>query len=128
MRVTSLRCKSVPKDVTQCIIGGQQILDGTSDKRFLLLVCKHNLILVPPSLRHPLKIWMRLNKELELRNDLDKLGKRSRTHSRARHPSHSTSIIIQKIDRGIELHDKVLIVLVRELTEMNDPQPTKSII
>src|SRR3954470_13598903 len=73
MRVTCLRCKSVPKDVTQCIIGGQQILDGTSDKRLLLLVRKHYLIFVSSVLRHPLEIWMRLNKEL-VGNDLRKLG------------------------------------------------------
>src|SRR4051812_19902662 len=71
---------------------------------------------------------MRLSKELVLRNNLGKLGKGSRTHSRARHPPHSTTIIIMKIHHGKELHDEVLIVLVRELTERYDPQPTKSII
>src|SRR4051812_32711844 len=127
MRVTCLRCKSVPKDVTQCIIGGQQILDGTSDKRLLLLVSKRNLIFVLSGLIHPLEIWMRLSKEL-VGNDLRKLGERSRTDSCARHPTHSTSIIVHEIDRGIELHDEVLIVLVRELTERHDPKSCKIII
>src|SRR3954470_9118136 len=104
MRVTSLWCKGVPKDVTQCIIGGQQILDGASDKRLLLLVSKCNLIFVSVGLRHPLEIWMRLSVEL-VRNDLSKLGKRSRTDRSARHPTHSTSIIIHEEDSGIELHD-----------------------
>src|SRR4051812_37615708 len=104
MRVTCLRCKCVPKDVTQCIIGGQHILDGASGKRLLLLVSKCNLIFVSDGLTHPLEIWMRLTKEL-LGNDLNKLGEGSRTDSRARHPTHSTSIIIHEKDCGIELHD-----------------------
>src|SRR4051812_29661334 len=111
----------------QCIIGGQQILDGTSDKRLLLLVSKRNLIFVSSGLGHPLEIWIRLNKEL-VRNDLRELGERSRTDRCARHPTHSTSIIIHEIDRGIELHDEVLIVLVRELTKWNYPKSSKSII
>src|ERR1043165_9765556 len=75
MRVTRLRCKSVPKDVTQCIIGGQQILDRASDKRLLLLVSKCNLIFVSADLRHSLKIRMRLSVE-RVWNNLSKLGKR----------------------------------------------------
>src|SRR3954471_23879773 len=127
MGVTCLRCKGVPKDVTQCIIGGKQILDGASDKRLLLLLSKHNLIFVSAGLIHPLEIWMRLTEEL-VGNDLKKLGERSRTDSCAKHPTHSTSIIIHEIDCGIELHDKVLIVLVSELTEWNDLKSSKSII
>src|ERR1041384_3868555 len=127
MRVTSLRCKSVPKDVTQCIIGGQQILNRASDKRLLLLVSKCNLVLVSASLRHPLKIRMRLSVEL-VWNNLSKLGKRGRTDRSARHPAHSTSIVIIEVDSGIELHDKILIVLVRELTERYETKPPKSII
>src|SRR3954471_18468330 len=127
MGVTCLRCKGVPKDVTQCIIGGKQILDGASDKRLLLLVSKCNLIFVSAGFGHPLEIWMSLTEEL-VRNDLSKLGKRIRTNRRARHPPHSTSIIIHEEDSGIELHDKILIVLVRELTERYEPKPPKSII
>ena len=52
------------------------MLDGTSDKRLLMLVSKCNLIFVSAGLRHPLEIWMRLSVEL-VRNDLRKLGKRS---------------------------------------------------
>src|ERR1041384_5556711 len=97
MRVTCLRCKGVPKYVTQCIIGGQQILDGASDKRLLLLVRKCNLIFISASLRRPLEIWMTITVEL-VRNDLSKLGKRSRTDRRARHPMHTMSIIIHEED------------------------------
>src|SRR3954469_9891630 len=41
---------------------------------------------------------------------------------------HSMSIVIHEEDSGIELHDKILIVLVRELTERYDPKSPKSII
>src|SRR3954470_10062095 len=44
------------------------------------------------------------------------------------HPTHSTSIVIHEEDSGIELHDKILIILVRELTERYKTKPPKSII
>src|ERR1044072_5583012 len=105
MRVTRLWCKSVPKDVMQCIIGGQQILDRASDKGLLLLISKCNLVLVMANLRHPLKVRVRLSVEL-VWNDLSKLGKPGRTDRSARHPPHSTRIIIVEVNSGIELHDK----------------------